>query len=84
MLLASRPADAAASSESTCSLPAIMRAQAGYVRGVVAAVPLVNRQRAFEILAAIHGMNKALLEVQFRHGFQQCCPALVQCVDEHQ
>src|ERR1017187_9209248 len=84
MLLASRPADAAASSESTCSLPAITRAQAGYVRGVVASVPLVNRQRAFEVLAAIHGMNETLLEVLFRHRFQQCRPTIVQGLDECQ
>src|SRR5450631_505513 len=81
---ASWPADAAPSSEATCSLPVLARTQGRNMCCVVAPVPLVNRQRAFEVLAAIHGMNETLLEVLFRHRFQQCRPTIVQGLDECQ
>src|ERR1017187_8335732 len=81
---ASWPADAAPSSEATCSLPVLARTQGRNMCCVVAPVPLVDRQRAFEVLAAIDGMNEALLEVLFRHRFQQCRPTIMQGLDECQ
>ena len=59
-------------------LPALPRAQAGNVRGVVARVPVVHGQRLGQSLAALLGMVVALLEVLFGHGFQQRHPAAMQ------
>ena len=59
-------------------LPALPRAQAGDVRGVVARVPVVHRQRLGQVLAAILGMVVALLEVLVGERFQQRHPARVQ------
>ncbi len=63
-------------------LPAVSLAQAGNVRRVVAAVPLVDCQGFGEILAAVLGMVEAFFEIVFGHGLQQAHPALVQRVDD--
>ena len=79
---AGEAADAAASVcravEAVRCLPAHARAQAGDVRGVVARVPVVERQRCGQGLAAALGMVEALLEILFRHGLEQRDPARVQ------
>jgi len=59
-------------------LPALPRAQAGDVRGVVARVPVVDRQHRGQVLPAMLGMLEALVEIIVCERLQQGDPAGVQ------
>ena len=65
-------------------LPALTRAQAGDVRGVVARVPFVHGQSLGQVNAATLGVVEALAEVVFGERFQQRHPAAMQPLNHRQ